>query len=175
MLWILASSAYSFHQQLPPWLWSPAGCILESVLGPWGSSGILYSGRLPLSSFSCVSGPPFLPVAYLPFPIAPFLPPISFPSFLPSFPPYHLPPFSFLSSLAPPVAFCPPMVRLFLPSLFCLFLLLLCCLLSFPFSLPFVSSCLCSSIASHLPSAVASCPLSSLPVISFRPSPPGRR
>ena len=49
---------------------------------------------------------------------------------------------SFAFRLAPPVAFCPPIARLFLLLLFCFILLLLCWLRSFPFSLPIVSSCL---------------------------------
>ena len=175
---ILASSAYSFQQPLPSLLWSPSSCILESVLGPRGSSSFFFSW-LFFSSFSCVSShlssfsycscsSSYLLLSFSPS----FVPPpvISLPS--PAF--LLAPP---ICSLAPPVAFCPPITCLFLLSLFCLLLLLFCCLLSFPFSLPVVSSCLCSSVASRLRSTVASCPffLSSLPVISFRPSPPGRR
>ena len=44
---ILASSVYSFHQLLPSWLWSPVGCILESVLGPWGSFFLVVFVFLP--------------------------------------------------------------------------------------------------------------------------------
>ena len=84
MLQIPASSVYSFHQPLPSWLWSPVGCILESVLGLWGSSGVLYSGRLPLSSFSCCS----CSSSYLLLSFSP--------SFISSS--CHLPPFSCLSS-----------------------------------------------------------------------------
>ena len=162
---IVASSAYSFHQLLPSWLWSPAGCNLESVLGPRGSSGVLFSwSSSSFFLFLCLQSS-FSSVAYLPSPVVPVLPPVaSFPSLLPSFPPpvISLPSPAFLlappvSSLAPPVAFCPPMIRLFLRSLFCLFLLLLWCLLSFPFSFPVICSCL-SSVASRLRSTVASCP-----------------
>ena len=78
---ILASPTSSFHQPPPSWLWSPAGCILETVLGPWGSSGgFFFSGCLPFSPFSCVSGPLliflspiFLLLLLLYFLLSPFL------------------------------------------------------------------------------------------------------
>ena len=47
----------------------------------WGS----FSSHLPFSSYSCVSGFPFLPVTHLPYPVAPVLPPVFSFSFSPSF------------------------------------------------------------------------------------------
>ena len=158
MLRILALSAYSFHQPLPSWLWFPVSCILESVLGTSASYGVLFFwlfsssflflslrssfSSCHLSSFSCCS----CSSSYLIL------------SFTPSFVSSSCHPFSCLSSRSSCCLLssnCPHVP--FLPSLICLFLLRLCCLLSFPFSLPVVSSCLSSSVASRLQSTAASC------------------
>ena len=128
--------------------------------------GFFFSGCFPLSSISCVSGPPSLPVTCLPS-IAPVLPPSSsFPSFLPSFPPYHLPPFSCLSSRSS----CfflgssgrllssnrPPLPPVTLVSFYCFFAVF--CRFFFP--------CLSSPPVSLLPSPPV-CVLPSLPSIIF--------
>ena len=93
MPWILASLVYSFHQPLPSRLWSPEGCILESVLGPrgslfWSSSSFflflcLWSSfsSCHLSSFSyCSCSSSYLLLSFLFFLL------------------YHLPPLSCFSS-----------------------------------------------------------------------------
>ena len=185
MPWILASSAYSFHQLLPSWLWSPAGCILESVLGPWGSSGVLFF----LVVFLFLPFPVYLVLLLFLSPIFLFLLLLFFllsPPFLLSFlhflllssPSLLLPAFSLLLFL-PWLLLLPSVLQLPTCSSshsfvsFCYFAVF--CRFLFPCLLsPRVS---CSSFASRLRSTVASCPfyLSSLPVISFRPLPPGRR
>ena len=154
MPWILASSAYSFHQLLPSWLWSPAGCILESVLGPWGSSGVLFFwlffsfflflclwssfSSCRLSSFSyCSCSSSYLLLSFSP-------------SFISSS--CHLPPFSCLPSLSS-----------------CFFLGSSCCLLSSncppvpPVTLLSLSVILLSSVVSFF---LAFCLLVSLVLLS---------
>ena len=181
---IPASSAYSFHQPLASWLWSPAGCILNSVFGPWGSSGVLFFwlffsfflflclwssfSSCGLSSFSCCS----CSSSYLLLSFSP--------SFISSS--CHLPPFSCLSSRSSRFFLgsschllssnCLPVPPVTLLSLSVTFLL------SSVISFFLAFRILLSLFFRRLPFAVYRRLLPFFPVVSscyfFRPSPPGQ-